>query len=264
MPTPTLLTAGDTTTHLLGTVDINEGTTAAPDWHTVQYVEDYDLQTDNANMVDATVFADGGYTGQDKTGTAWQLNIVLNHMIVPGTAAYHETHTYLENHGVGKLGAANRIQLRMYDWDVNDSGPGVTTPQGQAYTGFANYSWPGFSAGKAVDPRMVSLSFLGKGKLVPITHPYLAGASVPVLFTVSPASFAAAGGTPFRLTGSGFTGTVSTTGVKFGGVNATSWTVWSDTEITGVAPAHSAGSGVTVVVTNATGASTTGPTVTYV
>jgi hypothetical protein len=46
-----------------------------------------------------------------------------------------------------------------------------------------------------------------------------------------------------------------TTGVKFGGTNATSWTVQNDSLITAVLPAGSAGT-ITVLVTNATGPST--------
>ncbi|HEX4432788.1 MAG TPA: hypothetical protein VHZ96_26180, partial [Frankiaceae bacterium] len=180
MSAPTLNTAGDTTAHRLGCFDYNEGTILAPVWTTVQYVEDYDLQTDNANMVDATVFADGGYTGQDKISTAWQLNVTLDHMSVPGSnpPIYDPTHDYLEQHGVGQLGAANRIQLRMYDFDPNDV-DGLITPRGQAYLGFANYSWPGYGAGGTGDARMVALQFLGKGKLSPILHPYPVGGAVP-------------------------------------------------------------------------------------
>lgn len=257
---PTFLTAGDTTAHRLGAFDINESSTAVADWHPCQYVNDYDLQTDNAVMNDATVYGDGGFTGQDKTGTAWQLTVTLNHMIVPGTVAYHETHNYLESHGVGQLGAANRVQLRMYDFDTNDPN-GLLTPIGQAYMGFANYSWPGYGAGKVTDPRMVAITFMGKGKLFPIAHPYPLNAAAPTLYTSDGTSYAAAGGTPFRLTGTGFTGT---TGVTIGGTAVTSFKVWNDGEITGVAAAHAAASGLAIIVTNAAGASSGGPTATYV
>lgn len=89
-----------------------------------------------------------------------------------------------------------------------------------------------------------------------------AAPAIPVITSASPLALPVAGGTMVRILGRGFTGTLATTGVKFAGTNATSWTVWSDGEIVAIAPAHAAGTGP-IVVTNAVGASTTGPTVTY-
>jgi hypothetical protein len=56
------------------------------------------------------------------------------------------------------------------------------------------------------------------------------------------------------INGSNFTGTVPTTGVTIGGVNASSWIVQSDSVITAVVPTGSAGS-APIIVTNAVGAS---------
>lgn len=66
----------------------------------------------------------------------------------------------------------------------------------------------------------------------------------PTISSDSPAVGGIAGGTTVVLAGVGFTGATS---VKFGGVNATSFTVNSDTQITCVAPAHAAGT-VQIVV----------------
>ncbi|WP_432992225.1 IPT/TIG domain-containing protein [Dactylosporangium sp. CA-233914] len=80
----------------------------------------------------------------------------------------------------------------------------------------------------------------------------------PSVTSLSPTSGATAGGTSVTITGAGFTGT---TAVDFGTDPAASFTVNSDTSITAVAPAHSAGA-VDVAVTtpsgtaNATGAYT--------
>lgn len=79
---------------------------------------------------------------------------------------------------------------------------------------------------------------------------------VPVITSVLPSG--ASVGQSVAISGSKFTGTVSTTGVKFGGVNATSFSVVSDSLITAVVPAGSAGS-APVVVTNASGASASFP-----
>jgi hypothetical protein len=78
--------------------------------------------------------------------------------------------------------------------------------------------------------------------------------TTPTITSLSPASGVAAGGTGVTITGTGFLTTVATTGVKFGGTNATTFTVNSDTQITATAPAGSAGT-VDVTVTNTTGTS---------
>ncbi|MER7757220.1 IPT/TIG domain-containing protein, partial [Kitasatospora sp. NPDC097643] len=66
--------------------------------------------------------------------------------------------------------------------------------------------------------------------------------NIPVIASVSPASGAA--GSVVTLTGSGFAGV---TAVRFGAVNASSFTVVSDTQITATVPAGSGTVQVTVV-----------------
>jgi len=88
--------------------------------------------------------------------------------------------------------------------------------------------------------------------LTVITNPGVA-AVVPVILSALPSSVAAAG--LVTITGSGFTGTVATSGVKFNSVNATSWSVVSDSVIVAVMPTGSAGVG-NILVTNAVGPST--------
>ncbi|MEU7764831.1 ice-binding family protein [Nocardia sp. NPDC049190] len=90
--------------------------------------------------------------------------------------------------------------------------------------------------------------------------PYVYGVlPVPTLTSISPASGPAAGGTVVVLTGTNLTGV---TAVSFGGTPATSFTVNSSTQITAVAPAHSAGT-VSVTVT-APGGTSNGVAFTYI
>ncbi|MDR7169699.1 hypothetical protein J2W56_003443 [Nocardia kruczakiae] len=81
--------------------------------------------------------------------------------------------------------------------------------------------------------------------------PYTYGGALPTLTSIIPASGSAAGGTTVVLTGTHLTGA---TAVSFGGTPATSFTVNSSTQITAVAPAHSAGT-VQVTVTTPSGTS---------
>ena len=62
--------------------------------------------------------------------------------------------------------------------------------------------------------------------------------SLPVVTSISPSSGPSAGGTSVALTGTGFTGA---TRVQFGSVDATSFTVNSDTSITALSPAGATG-----------------------
>ncbi|MDB5313637.1 MAG: hypothetical protein JWO38_7839, partial [Gemmataceae bacterium] len=96
-----------------------------------------------------------------------------------------------------------------------------------------------------------------------ITPPNIAGlptitlfSPVPTIVAVSPASGPLAGGTTVTITGTNFTGA---TGVKFGTVAATSFTVNSATSITATVPAGTAGV-VDVSVTTAAGTTTTSTT----
>jgi hypothetical protein len=78
--------------------------------------------------------------------------------------------------------------------------------------------------------------------------------TTPTITSVAPSAGKAAGGESVTITGTGFLTTVAATGVKFGGTNATSFTVNSDTQITATTPAHAAGL-VDVTVQNTTGTS---------
>lgn len=79
-------------------------------------------------------------------------------------------------------------------------------------------------------------------------------AAIPTVSGLSPNSGSTLGGTEVTITGTGFTGVTGAAGVKFDGVNATSYVVNSDIQITAISPAHGAGS-ADVIVTHADGPS---------
>jgi hypothetical protein len=76
----------------------------------------------------------------------------------------------------------------------------------------------------------------------------------PVITSLNPTLGPTVGGTTVVITGSGFTGVTGPNGVKFGALNATSYTVDSDTQITAIAPAHAVEI-IDVVVTSLAGSS---------
>ncbi|MFA5859095.1 MAG: IPT/TIG domain-containing protein, partial [Elusimicrobiota bacterium] len=76
----------------------------------------------------------------------------------------------------------------------------------------------------------------------------------PMISGINPTFGPAAGGTTVVITGSGFNGITGVAGIKFATLNATSYTVDSDTQITAVSPAHAAGT-INIVATSPVGAS---------
>jgi len=76
-------------------------------------------------------------------------------------------------------------------------------------------------------------------------YTYVAPGGLPTITGLNPTSGTTAGGTSVVITGTGLTGA---SGVTFGGVAATGYLVDSDTQITAVSPAHSAGANLQVQV----------------
>jgi len=138
--------------------------------------------------------------------------------------------------------AGTRIHVRWYE----------RTTGGEAYDGWVLVQWEP-QGGAPTGISEVSATLLGQGARNVIDNPYSATA-VPFVNAVSPVTGPAAGGTLVTVRGSGFTTVTGAAGVKFGTVNATSWTFVSDGVIVAVAPAQAA-STKTVTVTNSNGPS---------
>jgi hypothetical protein len=105
---------------------------------------------------------------------------------------------------------------------------------------------------------ITAATVLGGVALIPT--PSYATAAAPTVTKLSVAKGSTAGGTPVVITGTGFSTVVTSTAssVTFGGVNATSFLVTSDTSMSAVAPAGTGAANtgqVDVLVTNPTGTS---------
>ena len=103
----------------------------------------------------------------------------------------------------------------------------------------------------------VTLSVTTPGGTATATYTY---STTPTITSLSPLSGTTSGGVTVTITGTNFTGA---TGVTFGGVNASSFTVNSATQITAVTPARVAG-GVTVDVITPGGTARAADVFTYV
>jgi hypothetical protein len=191
------------------------------------------------NKVDSSNYDSDGWAASEITLQSWSVAAKYNRQ---ATAGVTDAAAELLRQARGQFGDAARVYVRWYS-TVQTSEPGW---QGRAIVE-VNKSKTGVA-----DLNEFTATLTGDGALSSIANPYVP-ASVPSILSASPSGVAAGGQVEIR--GTGFTGTVSTTGVKFGATNATSWIVVSDQEIVAVMPAGTAGA-ANIVVTNATGAST--------
>lgn len=157
------------------------------------------------------------------------------------TAGVYDPGQELLRARVGQFGDSARCGVRWYD---KNGGP-------EAYQGVTLVKWERAQDGVA-DADAATVSLTGDGVLSTIANPGVA-AAVPVVTSALPTAIAVGG--VVTITGTGFTGTVVTSGVKFGASNATSWSVVSDNVIVAVMPSGSPGA-ANIVVTNAVGPST--------
>ncbi len=195
--------------------------------------------SETGTIPSAANYDTNGFDSYEKTLTAWQ---VVSKFEMPTTAGIPSDPGQLLLEATRfQFGTACRAYTRWYDKNGGTD----------AWSGLAIIDW-NQSKTTTTDIEEITVTFKGDGILTRITNPY-AAAVVPVITSATPSGVAAAG--QVTIYGGGFLGTVVTTGVKFGGVNATSWVVLSDNVIVAVMPAGSAGS-APIIVTNAIGAST--------
>jgi hypothetical protein len=223
-------------------VDVTTDLTLASGWLQLNGIDDWSPQI-NPNLEETSAYDTTGWktnevTMQDWTATASLFRRIVTSVYDPGQELIRATQ--------GQFGTAARCGVRWYD---KNGGPeaysGVALPElNRANTGVSN-----------VEKWSITFACTDIPLNINITNPFSV-ASVPVITSVTPSGQGAAAAV--AIVGQYFTGTVVTTGVKFGGVNATSWTVQNDGLITAVLPAGSAGS-APVIVTNATGASVAFP-----
>jgi hypothetical protein len=260
MTAPVITSGGALTVNRKWVLEVNIGSAGSPNWQACEFVQNFVPNTDEANWQDSSTYGDGGYTSQAKTAAAWSANATLMRKIMPGTITYGPVQEYLRTKSIGVFGPSNQVQVRFFEFDTNDTA-GTVSPRVEAYMGYAGVQWAE-QGGTLEGASTVQVTLQSQSKLALIAHPYPVAGFVPVIDSATPLALLAAGGQLVKIYGRGFTGVLATTGVKFAGTNSPTWSVDNDSQITAVTPAHTAGSGP-ILVTNATGPSTTGPTVTY-
>lgn len=204
-------------------------------WLRLASVNDRNKQV-NPNKIDSTTYDSNGWTATEVTLQSW--SIVVKALRQPSAGVYDPAQE-LARATQGLFGDSIRLYVRTYDK--------VTGKEAQS--GRAIVEWNEAKTGVA-DLNEVQITFTGDGPLSNVADVVIS--ALPVITSATPSG--AAAGAQIELIGQGFAGTVATTGVKIGGVNATSWIVISDNVLVFIVPAGTAGA-TTIVVTNATGAS---------
>jgi hypothetical protein len=253
MPATARVQLGAATTVRKWFVDVNTGTAAAPIWTGVFGVTDFKPSL-SPTWKDTSDFDSGGDMSSTATARTWGADLKLVRKSTASDPTAYDPGQEALRAKAENIGLLNSIEVRFYE--MEPGGPRV-----EAYQGTAGVEWSP-DGGKMEDTDGVSVKLVGQGFRTAITHPDTV-ASVPVIYSFDPITGPAAGGTLVTVRGSGFTGTVAVTGVKFATTSATSWSVVDDDTLVATAPAHVAGA-VAIVVTNATGPSITGPTYLYV
>lgn len=209
-------------------------------WLQVKGLTDFNPQV-NPTTVDTSTYDTDGWGASEITMNEWQVTLKL---LRQSNAGVYDPGQELIRARQAKFGDAARVYIRWYD----------NTGAAEAYQGRALVEWSRSKSGVAeLDEAQATLR--GDGPLANITNPYVPS-SVPVVTAASPSGVAAGG--QVTITGQGFTGTLATAGVKFGGVSSAQYTVLSDATIVAVMPAGTAGA-AGVTVTNAAGTSAVFP-----
>lgn len=260
MAVPVIPTAGAVSLNRSLVLEVNTGTVGSPTWVCPAGLTNFQLQMATPNMVSDTDQAGKGAESSTKTGYTWSVSATYKRATIVGSpVSYDPGQEFLRAAGFA-TGAANNIQIRVSEFDPNDAA-GVSTPRVEAYLGMAAVGYVP-AGGDMLAENTVAVTLTGQGALAAITHPYPATAAIPVITSATPLAQSASAGGIITIFGSGFTGTIATSGVKFGTVNSGGWVVVNDGEIIAQVPIHAAAT-LAVIVTNATGASTTGPNVVF-
>lgn len=192
---------------------------------------------ENPTLQSTADYDTDGFDSSEKTLTGWGLT-VKSHRIT--NAGVFDPGQELVRATQFQFAELARVYVRWYD---RNNAP-------EAWQGRALIGYDQTKTG-AADIEEITVTFTGDGAIAAIENP-VTNANKPVVSSASPAG--AVGGSLINIQGAYFTGTIDTTGVTIGGVDATTWDVVSDSLIVAQVPTGSAGS-APIVVTNATGAS---------
>jgi len=165
MTGPVITQLAATTVNRKWILEVDTGT-GSPTWTYVEGVTNFQPVTDDANWVDDSDFASGGFQSQTKTSAAWSATCTVRRAAqVDDPSAYGVGQEFLRTHAEGKFGPDNQVSVRFYEYD----------PEGglriQAYTGKCGVGWAE-QGGEYNALSTVQVTLTGQGQLNTIDHPY--------------------------------------------------------------------------------------------
>lgn len=203
-------------------------------------VGEFKFKPSEATQQDDSDFDGEGFKSSTVTALTWGGEGKLHRKTRSSDLTAYDPGQEILRKAARGMGVQNRVKVRVYEMEPD--GPRV-----EAYSGYCLVTWsPDGGNMEAIDT--VSFTLVGQGKCSEIAHPEGVTA-IPLIASVLPSG--AAAGATVAIEGAYFTGVTGATGVKFGGVNATSYNVLSDGTILAVLPAGAAGSAPVVVGTSA-------------
>jgi len=220
-------------------VQVTADLTLASGWTALNGILDLDPEI-TPSTEDATAYDVNGWSSVEPTLQAWTLQATFFRRYAAGNV--YDAGQELVRACIGQFDSAARIGVRWFD---KNGGP-------EAYSGVSIPAWKrSNTAVKNLEQAQVTFTGTDIPLNLNISNPYQTALD-PIVTSVTPSGVGTAGAVTIQ--GSGFTGLVNTTGVKFGGTNATSFALLNDSQIVAVLPSGSAGS-TTVLVTTSVGAS---------
>ncbi|WP_061960650.1 phage tail tube protein [Demequina flava] len=248
MPTAPALPAGFSLGHSYEWgIDVNTGTTGSPAWQSCRRISAFQPNLTPITE-DASTYDDFGSPNDDKTGENWSLTFTIQGNRNTATGLYpEEIEAIMARTKPSAKGEAAVLHVRYYDK------PETGTPNpNQAFEGFATVGIQRANTGnQGVEAFTVTLT--GKGPRTEIANPFNGwGATAPTIASITPV--AAAEGELVTISGSGFIGTTDVTFDTEGTPTSATFNVISDSTLSVLVPAGTAGE-VGVSVTNGTGES---------
>ena len=205
-------------------------------WLQLKGVTDFNPQV-KPDTKDSSTYDSNGWGASEITMNSWSVTATV---LRQTNAGVFDAAQELVRARQAQFGDAARIYIRWYD---NTGAP-------EAFSGRGIVEWNRSQSG-VTDLDAATVTVTGDGPLASIANPYSPTLS-PVVTAATPSG--AAAGAQVTISGQGFTGTLASAGVKFGGVSSATYTVLGDSTIVAVMPAGTAGSAAVTVI-NANGTS---------
>lgn len=143
-------------------LEVNTGTTAAPEWALCPGVTEFQPAAE-PNIEDSSDYDSDGWAGNTKTGQSWELSATINRKVTEAAKTYNPVHEALRLASFA-YGAASYVHVRYMD----------RSGLPEAYEGRALVTWAP-SGGEYTALDQVEVTLTGDGPLNPIENPLAVG-----------------------------------------------------------------------------------------